>query len=150
MTFPDRATYLSFWKEHPAFAGEELSQVVLDYVSYDLTGTEPHLRPAASLEAVRQDSMDLYGGGVVLEALDELRRDGQRGATVSLMTAPRGLLNQTPGLYSPSAIEGWRADLPNVPMWEVPDVNHYTIVMGETGARTVAREVARLVGAPRV
>jgi hypothetical protein len=60
-----------------------------------------------------------------------------------LLTAPRGLLNQAPGLYSPSEIGRWRAELPTVTIREVPDVNHYTIVMGRVGASAVALEVLR-------
>jgi pimeloyl-ACP methyl ester carboxylesterase len=136
MTFPDRAAYQQFWKGHPAF-DSEWSQAAVDYANYDLTGSEPELRPSASLEAVREDSMDLYDGRSVLAALTELRQP------VTLMTAPRGLLNQTPGLYSPNEIERWKAELPAVTIREVPDVNHYTIVMGATGASAVAREIRR-------
>jgi lipase len=136
MTFPDRATYLQFWKSHPAFA-DDWSQAVVDYANYDLTGTEPMLRASASLEAVRQDSADLYDGESVLATLAGLRQP------VLLLTAPRGLLNETPGLYSPSEIERWKGELPAVTIREVPDVNHYTIVLGFAGAGAVAREVLR-------
>jgi hypothetical protein len=74
-TFPDRATYLEFWKEHPAFAdnlGGDLLENLTDYAGYDLTGTEPQLHPSTSLGAVRQDSMDQYGGGAVQAALKGL------------------------------------------------------------------------------
>jgi lipase len=146
MTFPDRATYLEFWKAHPAFAGDQWSEAVADYAAYDLTGTEPDLRPSTALEAVRQDSMDLYGGGVVLEALTHLALARvEEGRAVSLLTAPRGLLNEAPGLYSPDAVKDWRAKLPAVTMQEVPDVNHYTIVMGAAGAGAVARELLRVL-----
>jgi len=137
MTFKDRPTYLEFWRKHPAFASD-WSQAVADYANYDLTGVEPDLRPSTSLEAVTEDSMELYGGESVFSALTELRHP------VTLMTAPRGLLNQTPGLYGPSEIARWRAELPAVTVREVPDVNHYTIVMGTSGAGAVAREVRRL------
>jgi lipase len=138
MVFPDRETYLDFWRRHPAFAGEQWSQSVADYAGYDLTGTEPQLRPSASLEAVRQDSLDLYGGGVVLEALSGL---ASLKAPVTLLTAPRGLLNEVPGLYSPGEVERWKVRLPAITIREVPDVNHYTIVMGQAGAGAVAREL---------
>jgi lipase len=163
MTFPDVATYVEFWKAHPAFAADQWSEAIVDYARYDLTGTEPSLRPATSLEAVRQDSMDLYGGGAGFEALTELKlrqpdhstpdhsgtvHNGTvHSGTVTLLTAPRGLLNETPGLYSPNAIGRWRAELPGVTIREVPDVNHYTIVMGTAGADAVARELLRVVGA---
>jgi pimeloyl-ACP methyl ester carboxylesterase len=139
MAFPDRAAYLEFWKQHPAFAAGQWSQAVADYVDYDLTGTEPELRPSTSLEAVKQDSIDQYEGGVVQTALAELRQP------VSLLTAPRGFLNQTPGLYSPGEIEHWRTELPALTVREVPDVNHYTIVMGDTGAGAVADELLRIL-----
>ena len=140
MVFPDRETYLEFWRRHPAFAGEQWSQAVADYAGYDLSGTEPHLRPSASLAAVQQDSLDLYGGGVVLEALSGM---ASLRAPVTLLTAPRGLLNEVPGLYSPSEVERWSVRLPAVTIREVPDVNHYTIVLGEAGALAVARELRR-------
>lgn len=147
MTFPDHATYLEFWKQHPAFAdpSDVAVEMLAEFASYDLTGTEPFLRPCTSLEAVRADSMDQYGGGVVQAALDELRKPTpSHGKTVSLLTAPRGLLNQTPGLYSPAEIEFWRAELPGLRIREVSDVNHYTIVMGAAGAHAVASEVRAL------
>jgi lipase len=143
MTFPDRATYLELWRNHPAFVSE-WNQAVVDYADYDLTGTEPELRSSCSLEAVKQDSTELYGGESVLAALADLRQP------VTLMTAPRGLLNQTPGLYSPSAIERWRAELPAVTIREVPDVNHYTIVMGAAGASAIGREVRAQAQEPKV
>jgi hypothetical protein len=119
---------------------------VADYVDYDLTGTEPALRPSTSLEAVRQDSLDQFGGGVVQSALEDRRLGAPgQGRSLSLLTAPRGLLNEAPGLYSPSEIERWRAELPAMRVREVPDVNHYTIVMGDVGASAVAHEVARLL-----
>jgi pimeloyl-ACP methyl ester carboxylesterase len=143
MTFPDRTAYQEFWMRHPAFAGEQWSQAVVEYANYDLTGAPPTMRPSASLEAVKQDSLDLYGGGVVLAALFELARLRK---PVILLTAPRGLLNEAPGLYSPSEIERWRRDLPAVTIREVPDVNHYTIVLGAAGANAVAGELRLLLG----
>jgi pimeloyl-ACP methyl ester carboxylesterase len=153
MTFPDHGTYLEFWKQHPAFAvdpavdlssdiQEDIDESLAEYARYDLTGTEPELRPSTSLEAVKQDILDLYGAEAVRAALSNL------SSPVSLITAPRGLLNETPGIYPPSEIERWRAELPALAIREVPDVNHYTIVMGAAGAADVAREVLRIVDGP--
>jgi hypothetical protein len=63
-----------------------------------------------------------------------------------LTAAPRGLLNEAPGLYSPSEIERWSEELPAMTIREVPDVNHYTIVFGAAGAKAVARELRLLLG----
>lgn len=141
MTFPDRATYVEFWKAHPAFVdveADDVLQSLVEYADYDLVGTEPQLRACASWDAVRADSMDLWGGGAVEAALADLSRP------ISLMTASRGMLNEPPGLYSASEIERWRAQLPAMTIQEVPVVNHYTIVMDAGGATAVAREVLRL------
>ena len=137
MTFADRQAYLEFWKKHPAFAGC-WSQAVIDYANYDLTGAEPLLHSSCSIEAMTEDSKELYAGEVAPVALAELRQP------ITLLTAPRGLLNQTPGLYAASEIARWRAELPALTIREVPDVNHYTIVMGAAGAGAVARELRRL------
>ncbi|MEO8518093.1 MAG: alpha/beta hydrolase [Dermatophilaceae bacterium] len=134
MTFKDRPTYLDFWKKHPAFVGH-WSQAVADYASYDLTGAEPTLRPSASFEAVKEDTIELFGAEPVLAALAGLTQP------VTLLTAPRGLLNQTPGIYDKGEIERWKRELPGVELREVPDVNHYTIVMSAAGARAVADQV---------
>ena len=137
MTFADRQAYLEFWKKHPAFA-DCWSQVVVDYANYDLTGAEPLLRPSCTIQAMTEDFMELYGGESVMAALAEPQQP------LTLLTAPRGLLNQAPGLYGASEIARWRAELPALTIREVPDVNHYTIVMGAAGAGAVAREVRRL------
>lgn len=137
MTFPDAGSYREFWMRHPAFQSE-WSPAVEDYVDYDLVGWEPELHPSASYEAVAEDSRELGGGASVLAALAGLRHP------VTLLTAPRGLLDQSPGLYSGPEIARWREQLPTVTISEVPDVNHYTIVMSERGAAAVASEVRRI------
>lgn len=136
-TFPDRAAYREFWKRHPAFASD-WSEALADFADYDLTGTEPQLRSSCSLDAVTQDSEDLFGGRFVTTLLTG---EPETTRPVTLLSAPRGLFDQTPGLYSPSEVERWRRELPVVTIREVPDVNHYTIVMSDAGAGAIAREV---------
>ena len=85
--------------------------------------------------------MELYGGESVLAALAEPNHP------VTLLTAPRGLLNQTPGLYGASEIARWKTVMPVLTTTEVPDVNHYTIVLGAAGAGAVAREIRQLASA---
>lgn len=130
MTFANRSSYLDFWKAHPAFA-HDWNQKVIDYVNYDLIGSEPRLHSSSSVDAVQQDSAELYGGEAVVNALAHVNRP------VTLLTAPRGMLDDPPGLYSTSALEHWSSDMPDLTIREVADVNHYTIVMGD-GARVVA------------
>ena len=139
MTFASADEYLGFWRRHPAL-GPNWSDDVEQYALYDLQGSAPELHSATAFEAMAADSHELYGSAAVDAALDALRE-------FTLLTAPRGLLDETPGLYSPEAVERWRRRLPLGTFIEVPDVNHYTILMSEHGAATVAAHIRPLVGA---
>jgi len=127
--FPDREAYRDFWRAHPAFP-DELGPELLAYVDYDLTGEPPHLRPTSTVEAIAHDSLDLYGSPWHVDALAGL------GIPAPLLRAPRGLLDEPGGLYP---------DLPEHPplaptmtVTDVPDVNHYTILLTDPGAGIVA------------
>jgi hypothetical protein len=133
-TFPSREVYRSFWRQHPAFS-EDWSPLVDAYVEYDLTGEEPELRPATRYQAMAEDTADLHRGASLLKALDELAVEAE------VLRAPRGLLNEPAALYSPGYLDAWAEKLPSLRVREVPEVNHYTIVMGEAGAAAVARRV---------
>lgn len=129
--------YLAFWREHPAMT-ELWGPAVEDYLRYDLVGEPPRLRPSARREAVLVDSGDQFGPDWYLDALRGLRMP------VSALRAPRGLLNAEP-LYPPGRMEEFRADIPQLAVVEVPDVNHYSIVMAEPGARQVADVIRSLL-----
>lgn len=133
-TFPSREAYRSFWKQHPAFRAD-WSPLVEDYVDYDLTGEAPILRPATRYQAMADDTAELHRGASLLKALDELAVD------TAVLRAPRGLLDEPAGLYPPGYLEVWADRLPDLRVREVPDVNHYTIIMGEAGAAAVAAAV---------
>jgi lipase len=134
--FPSKEAYRDFWRAHPAFVGQ-WSHMLEAYSDYDLVEGPQGLHPATAPEAMTGDSRDLYGSKVVLDAL------GHLPAHTALLTAPRGLTNTTP-LYAPAAIERIKKELPDLTVKEVPDVNHYTIVMSEAGAKVVAAEAMRV------
>jgi len=138
MTFASHEAYRDFWKVHPAFVGE-WSPAVEAYVDYDLAPAPEargQLRPSTLVEAMTEDSRDLYAGSI-REALTKLP------PRATLLTAARGLLNGPP-VYSPEASARRRTELAGLTISEVPDVNHYTIVMSEPGARRVAAEALRV------
>ncbi|HEX5908669.1 MAG TPA: hypothetical protein VFY56_16760, partial [Propionibacteriaceae bacterium] len=56
----------------------------------------------------------------------------------------RGLLNQPPGLYPEEALVSWRSRLPSLTIDEVPQLNHYTIMLHPSGATRVADSVRAL------
>ncbi len=134
LTFPDEAAYLRFWRAHPAFQNG-WSDAVADYVGYDLDGTAPRLRSSSSYDAVAADSLELYAGGPVPDALAELAHE------TTLLRAPRGLLDEPIPLYPRDHLAAWQELLPLLAVRDVPDVNHYTIIMSPTGVAEVAAEI---------
>ncbi len=60
-----------------------------------------------------------------------------------MIVVPRGLLDQTPGLYPPDVLAQWRRRLPDLDVIMVDDHNHYSVIMTPDGAQAVA---ARLSG----
>jgi pimeloyl-ACP methyl ester carboxylesterase len=138
MTFPDRAAYRAFWQRHPAFV-DAWSPWVDAYIQRDLVGEEPGLRSSCRIEAVRTDGVDQFGEEV-LSAVHRLPRPAL------LLWAERGLMNEPQGLYDERRLAS--AGLPPslVRTQRVPGTNHYTIVVGDDGARTVARHLLAAAG----
>jgi lipase len=141
MRFASLEEHRGFWQAHPAFAGRwspELEQ----YVDYDLVGAAPQLRPSASYDAVREDSIDLNTGTDLPEALAGLQHP------TLFLRAERGMLDQPGGLYPREVVQESVAGLPLVRMQDVTDVNHYTVVMSPAGADAVATAVERWAAGP--
>lgn len=133
--YASREAYRSFWKQHPAFA-RNWNPLVEEYVDYDLAGEEPGLRPATRFEAMRQDTADLNRGPDLRAALAAL------AVPALLLRAPRGLMDEPAGLYTQAHARRWEQQLERLDVRDVPDVNHYTIVMDAPGAGAVAGAVA--------
>jgi pimeloyl-ACP methyl ester carboxylesterase len=138
MTFESREAYHDFWRQHPAIGGDHWTDEVTDYVDYDLVGEPPELRSSVSIDAVRGDATEQLTVPEVRDVVDAL------GCPTYLLFAPRGILDGDP-LYPPTALDALRPGWRNVVSEEVvPDVNHYTIVLGP-GAPAVAETVRRAV-----
>lgn len=138
MTFPDREAYRAFWQSHPAFAGC-WSPWVDAYIQRDLVGQEPELRSSCSLEAVRVDGVDQLGGEVP-GAVHRLPRPAV------LLWAERGLMDEPQGLYDEQRLGAAGLDPGMVRARLVPGTNHYTIVIGDEGARVVAQHLLAAAG----
>lgn len=142
MTFPDRAAYAAFWRSHPALAGS-WSPEVESYVDYDLTGTEPELRSRVSPVAVREDSLDQLKGRALRTAVRVLAKE-----PLTMLRAPLGLRGEPPGLYPETAMDAHAETMTGLTWRTVPEVNHYTILLGERGAGAVARTVREVIESP--
>lgn len=129
MRFASAGDYEAFWRQHPAI-GPWWSPAIADYVAYDLAGEPPELRSSADGEAVSVNALELDGSGGYAGALSALPHP------ISFIRAPRGLLDAAP-LYEPETVAEWDGRLPRMRAHEADDVNHYTIVMTDSGVRQV-------------
>lgn len=130
MTFESREKYHEFWRNHPAI-GPYWNEYVERYIDYDLTGAPPAMRSKVSGDAVRGASEDTFDPTVLEESLASL------SVPAVLLRAERGLFDETPPLYTDEMV----AKYPQVKDLGVVPENHYTILLGETGARTVAETI---------
>ncbi|QKW25477.1 alpha/beta hydrolase [Streptomyces seoulensis] len=138
MTFPDRDAYRAFWQDHPAFA-DAWSPWVDAYIQRDLVGEGPELRSSCRIEAVRVDGIDQLGEQV-LGAVHMLPRPTE------LLWAERGLMDEPQGLYDERRLAAAGLDPHLVRPERVPGVNHYTILVGDEGARLVAHRLLAEAG----
>jgi lipase len=137
MTFSSRDAYRRFWQAHPALR-DSWSEAVADYVDYDLVGNPPELRSSVSEEAVLQDGRDQYDDPNTADVL------GGFSGPARLLVVSRGLLDQPPGLYPQEQLVRWRSRLPSLTIEQVPQLNHYTILLQPSGAARVAASIRTL------
>jgi lipase len=135
MRFADEDQYLDFWRRHPAFRRDWTPELER-YLRYDLVADgQGALRPATSYRTTAEDTVDMNTGEALPAALAGLRHPTR------MLTAPRGLQNEEPGLYGPAHLERVLAASPTVRHERLQDLNHYTIVMSPEGADAVARVI---------
>jgi lipase len=136
VTFADRESYHDWWRAHPAFAQADVADADLfAYADHDLGGSMPELRSTVAKEAVRADAHELF----------EMGKPAHRLAVpVEMLRAPRGLQNEPAPMIAAELAAAWANEAPaQRRVTEVPDVNHYTVVMGRSGARAVAQAIVR-------
>ncbi len=135
MRFADTGEYLDFWRQHPAFDGAWTPELER-YLAYDLVDDGAGaFRPATSYATTADDTVDMNTGTALPEALAGLQHPTR------LITVPRGLQNEPPGLYAPEHLARLLAEYPAVEHERIEGFNHYTIVMSPGGAEVVAAAV---------
>jgi len=135
MSFPSRAAYRDWWRAHPAIKGSDVADDELfAYVDHDLIGDEPGMRSSVAERAVRGDAAEVPEMGAAAHRLD---------LPATLLCAPRGLLDDPNPMQPLPLAQAWAAEAPRQRRAvQVPDVNHYTIVLGRSGAAAVSEAVA--------
>ena len=141
LTFPDSEAYHEWWRAHPAFAGGAVaSGDLISYADHDLTGDPPRLRSTVAKDCVRADASELFEMGKPAHRLT---------VPAEMLRAPRGLQNQPEPMIPAALAAAWVSEDPGRRLVsEVPDVNHYTIVMGAAGAGAVAQAIVRALQSP--
>ncbi len=133
--------YHAWWRAHPAFAGADVApEDLVAYANHDLGGEPPRLHSTVAKDAVRADAHELFEIGKPAHRLT---------VPVEMLRARRGLRNDPSPMIPAPLAEAWAsADAARRSVREVPDVNHYTLVMGATGARAVAQAIVRAAAIP--
>jgi lipase len=141
LTFPDRESYYEWWRAHPAFTRGDVDDGDLTaYADHDLIGVPPELRSGVAAEAVRADAHELFEMGEPAHRL---------AVPVQMLRAPRGMVDDPNPLLAPELAQAWADEAPGQrQVAEVPEVNHYTIVMGASGAAAVADAIVRALKTP--
>lgn len=137
MTFESVEAYYDFWKQHPAVA-EGWSRDMEKYLNYELVGEAPHLRAGVNKQAVIGDAESQLMSDDIPEAISRL------SVPVRFLRAARGLVNGAP-LYPLERLEKTKAQIRDFDYRAVEDINHYTILLSERGAREVARQIEALL-----
>ena len=128
-----------FWRNHPALA-EDWSDELERYIAYDLIADGDAFRAATTYRSMADDTRDMNVGTLLPEALAALSKP------TLFITVPRGLQNETPGLYPPAHLENVLAQFPQVRHVHLDDLNHYTVVISERGADALAPLVRAELG----
>ncbi len=142
--FQTEDDYVDFFVQHPAFQppANQWWPAAEAYVRYDavtVTTDGGHIRSSVNKDAVIAD-----GGAAITDpesssAIERITNPS------TLLWSPRGLLDQTPGLYPQTQITETAARLNHLHPHLVEDTNHYTILVGDQGADAVVAALAAML-----
>jgi lipase len=139
-TFATVEEYMAYWREHPALKGA-WDEDIDAFVRCDFVEDEGGVRCVVKLKAVRTDVTDLMFDGRTWQSVTRV------SAPIRLMRAERGLYDDDPLIPLPE-LEVFLRDHPQVSVELIPDVNHFTMVLGGgQGPRRVAATLAELAAA---
>jgi lipase len=139
-TFATVDEYVGYWRNHPALKSA-WDEDIQAFVRCDYVEDEDGVRCVVNQEAVRADVSDLMFDRLTWTSVTRVR------APVRLMRAERGLYDDDP-LIPLAELDEFLRDQPHVSVELVPDVNHFTtLIGGGHGPRRVAATLAELARA---
>ena len=141
LTFPTPQSYHEWWRAPPALADADVAPGdLIAYANHDLVGEAGNLRSGVAKEAVRADAGELLEIGKPAHRLS---------VPVEMLRAPRGLQNDPTPMIPKELADAWAGAAPHDRrVREVPHTNHYTIVMGASGAGVVAQAIVHALQSP--
>lgn len=134
-TYRSVEDYLTFWRGLAPFAGHRWNSWVEAYLTYDLGGHPPQLRPKASEAAVRGDFRDTLDSDALRARLESV------DVPVTLLRAAEGFEPGQPPLFGEELVSREAGHVRRLSDELVPDTTHYTIALGQAGAETVADRI---------
>ncbi|MEM8706819.1 MAG: alpha/beta hydrolase [Actinomycetota bacterium] len=137
MRFETIDHYLEFFQVHPAFAEpNQWTETVDAYVRYDAVATDDgDFRSSVTKDAVLVDGAATIAEPEVATAFERM------STPTTMLWASRGLMDETPGLYTAEYLAEVAERLPHLTPVAADDVNHYTIVTTDDGAAQVVDAV---------
>ena len=131
-TFASHGEYLDFWKAQPPFVGDRWNEWVEHYLRCDLRAAGDRYQPKASEAAVRADALETADVEGIRRRLRAIR------VPVLMLRAPEGFNPGDPPLFPDELVTRESGDIADFEEWVVPGTTHYTIGLGDDGARAVA------------
>ncbi len=130
-SYPSREFYREFWHTQPHFA-DEWNPWVEAFLDYELAGDPPDLRPKASIDGVRADLAEGFKTQEIAARLKSIR------VPVVMFRAEKGFAPGQPPLFPDAIMPQFRELVPQLEDHLIEGTTHYTIVLGDKGATTIA------------
>jgi pimeloyl-ACP methyl ester carboxylesterase len=144
MPYASADAYLDFWRQHPAFV-EAWNDDVEAYVLHDLMGSPGAMRYVINLGAIETDAEEMVTDPANRTAMDRVQ------VPVSLLRAQRGALDDDRPMIPRPVRDEFAAEHPEAQIEDVDDVNHYTVLLGNSpGPARVAGAIRAAAGAQPV
>ena len=133
--FENRDELADYWRAHPALSSY-WDDEMLRSLDHEITSGESGLRVAVNPEAV------MVSGREITIRADLDTAVFRQTSPVHIIVVERGTADQPGGMIPLSTAETAASSYDHITYEYVPDVNHYTLVLGK-GAPAVAAAIAR-------
>jgi pimeloyl-ACP methyl ester carboxylesterase len=142
MPFMSVPAYLAFWRQHPAFV-DAWNDDVEAYVLHDLSGRPGAFRYVVSVEALEADSDDMVSDETDRNWVDQVQ------IPVHLLRAEHGVLGDENPLIQRRELDEFIARYPSAHVEDVPGVNHYTLLVGDSPGPSRVTAMIEAAARPR-